>query len=60
MEKLKEKISMRHYQIFYMLDVRHYKVKTLAELYKVPPISIYSIRNRAEAKLREIVKELDY
>ena len=59
MEKLKEKISMRHYQIFYMLDVRHYKVKTLAELYKVPPISIYSIRKRAEAKLREIARELD-
>ena len=60
MEKLKEKISLRHYQIFFLLDVRHYKVKTLAKLYKVPPISIYSIRNRAEAKLKEIVKELDY
>ena len=59
MEKLKEKISLRHYQIFYLLDIRNYKVKTLAELYKVPPISIYSIRNRVEAKLREIVRELD-
>ena len=59
MEKLKEDISLRHYQIFYLLDVRHYKVKTLAELYKVPPISIYSIRNRVEAKLREIVRNLD-
>ena len=59
MEKLKESICLRHYQIFYLLDVRHYKVKTLAELYKVPPISIYSIRKRAEAKLREIARELD-
>lgn len=59
MAKLKENISLRHYQIFYLLDIRHYKVKTLAELYKVPPISIYSIRNRVEAKLRKIVRELD-
>ena len=59
MEKLKEDISLRHYQIFYLLDIRHYKVKTLADLYKVPPISIYSIRSRVEAKLRKIVRELD-
>ena len=59
MEKLKETISLRHYQIFYLLDIRNYKVKTLAELYQVPAISIYSIRNRVEAKLREIVRELD-
>lgn len=59
MEKLKDVVSLRHYQIFYMLDVRHCKVKTLAEMYRMPPVSIYSIRNRVEAKLREIVRQLD-
>ena len=38
MEKLKETICLRHYQIFYLLDVQHRKVKELAELYKVPPV----------------------
>ena len=59
LEKLKETVSLQHYQIFYLLDIRNYKVKTLAKLYQVPAISIYSIRNRVEAKLREIVRELD-
>lgn len=59
MEKLKESVSLHHYQIFYLLEIRHYKVKELAELYHVPPISIYTIRNRLETRLKKIVRELD-
>ena len=59
MEKLKESVSLHHYQIFYLLEVRHYKVKELAELYRMPPISIYTIRNRLETRLKKIVRELD-
>ena len=59
LERLKEHVSLHHYQIFYLLDVRHYKVKELAELYRMPPVSIYTIRNRVESKLKRIVRELD-
>lgn len=60
LEKLKEDVSAHHYQIFYLLDIQNRKVKELAELYHVPPVSIYTIRNRMEAKLRKIVHELDF
>ena len=59
LEELKHQVSAHHYQIFYLLDVQHRKVKELAELYKVPPVSIYTIRTRVENKLRKIVRELD-
>jgi DNA-directed RNA polymerase specialized sigma24 family protein len=59
MEILKAQVSAHHYQIFYLLDVQHRKVKELAELYKVPPISIYTIRTRVETRLRKIVQELN-
>lgn len=59
LEMLKAQVSAHHYQIFYLLDVQHRKVKELAELYNVPPVSIYTIRTRVEAKLRRIVRELD-
>ena len=59
LEILKTQISSHHYQIFYLLDVQHRKVKELAELYKVPPVSIYTIRTRVENRLRKIVRELD-
>ena len=59
LEMLKEQISEHHYQIFYLLNIEHRKVKELAELYKVPAVSIYTIRARVEAKLRKIVRELD-
>ena len=59
LEKLKEDVCLRHYQIFYLLDIQHYKVKELAELYRIPLVSIYTIRNRVEAKLKKIVKEMD-
>lgn len=59
LEQLKEQVSLHHYQIFYLLDICHYKVKELARLYGVPAVSIYTIRNRVEMKLRQIVRELD-
>ena len=60
LERLKDHVSLHHYQIFYLLDIRHYKVKELARLYNVPPVSIYTIRNRVESKLKRIVRELDF
>lgn len=59
LELLKGQVSLHHYQIFYLLNVRHYKVKELARLYHVPPVTIYTIRNRVEAKLRQIVRKMD-
>lgn len=57
--QLKEAVSLHHYQIFYLLNIGHYKVKDLADYYNVPPVTIYTIRNRVEEKLRRIVRELD-
>ena len=59
LEQLKSGISLLHYQIFYMLDVNHYSVNELAELYQMPPVSIYSIRSRVESRLKKIVRSLD-
>jgi len=59
LEQLKEQVSLRHYQIFYLLDICHYKVKDLSRLYRIPAVSIYTIRNRVEMKLKRIVRELD-
>ena len=59
LEQLKDEVSLHHYQIFFLLNIRHYKVKELAEYYRVPAVTIYTIRNRVEAKLREIVRKLD-
>ena len=59
LEKLKADISLHHYQIFYLLDVQNYSVKELAALYHVPPVSIYTIRHRVEAKLKKIVREMN-
>ncbi len=59
LEQLKTQVSLHHYQIFYLLDICHYKVKDLASLYHMPAVSIYTIRSRVEMKLRQIVRELD-
>ena len=59
LERLKEQVSLHHYQIFYLLDICHYKVKDLVHFYGMPAVSIYTIRNRMEIKLKQIVQELD-
>ena len=59
LEILKSAVRLQHYQIFYLLDINHYSVNELARLYDMPPVSIYSIRSRVEARLRKIVRSLD-
>ena len=59
LEQLKMQVSLHHYQIFFLLNIRNYKVKELARFYQVPAVTIYTIRNRVEAKLKEIVRKLN-
>ena len=56
---LKSAVSLQHYQIFYLLDINHHSVNELATLYNMPPVSIYSIRSRVEARLKKIVRNLN-
>jgi RNA polymerase sigma-70 factor (ECF subfamily) len=59
LEMLKSAVRLQHYQIFYLLDINHHSVNELAKLYNMPPVSIYSIRSRVEARLKKIVRDLD-
>lgn len=58
-EKLKEEVSAKHFQIFQLLDIQNRKVHDVAKFFKLPEATIYSIRNRTEEKLKQIAEKLD-
>ena len=59
MEILSNHIDERHFQIFQLLDLQHWGVKKVADFFKLPEATIYSIRKRTEEKLRKIIKDID-
>lgn len=58
-EKLKDEVSAKHFQIFQLLDIQNRKVHDVARFFKLPEATIYSIRNRTEEKLKQIAEKLD-
>ncbi len=58
-EKLKEEVSAKHFQIFQLLDIQNRKVHDVAKFFKLSEATIYSIRNRTEEKLKQIAEKLD-
>lgn len=59
MEILSSHIDQRHFQIFQLLDLQHWKIRKVAEFFHLPEQTIYSIRKRTEEKLRRIIRDLD-
>ena len=55
---LKEEISPRHYQIFYMLEIQNVPVSKVAAFSGLSLVSIYSIRSRVETRLAKIAARL--
>ena len=55
---LKEEISPKHYQIFYMLEIQKIPPSKVASFSGLSLVSIYSIRSRIEQKLARITGKL--
>ncbi len=58
LKRLRETSSPRHYQIFHMAVIQNRDPKELAEFFRMPRATLYSIRLRMEAKLRTIARSL--
>ena len=59
LKKLREISSARHFQIFHMAVIQNRDPKELAAFFRMPRATLYSIRSRMEAKLREIARSLN-
>lgn len=59
LERLKSLISLKHYQIFYLLDIQNRSIREVAKLHNLPQTTVYSIRQRTEKRLRTIARSLD-
>ena len=59
LKKLREVSSARHFQIFHMAVIQNRDPKELAAFFRMPRATLYSIRSRMEAKLREIARSLN-
>lgn len=56
---LRQSVTPMHYQIFEMINVHDKKPKFVADFYKMPLQTVYSINSRTEEKLKTLASQLD-
>jgi len=59
MERLKREVDPKHYQIFFLRDIKGWKGRRVATWLGVSITSVYTVRHRIRKLLKKIVVELE-